>query len=110
MPTGLGRAALTWRTIVSHYGMGGSASRTGQLVWALQKESPEFGALWKRHEVATRFEDHKILIHPEVSAIDCQAPLIEDHSQALLVLTAAPRTEAADRLALLRVLVRSSTS
>jgi alpha-galactosidase/6-phospho-beta-glucosidase family protein len=52
------------------------------------------------------FEDHKILLHPEVGEIelDCQALLTEDRSQALLVLTAAPRTEAAEKLALLRVL------
>ncbi|MGW9630225.1 helix-turn-helix transcriptional regulator [Agromyces sp. NPDC055520] len=88
------------------YGLGGSASRAGQLVRALQKESPEFAELWERHEVARRFEDHKILIHPEVGAIefDCQALLTEDQSQVLLILTAAPRTEAADKVALLRVL------
>lgn len=88
------------------YGLGGPSSRAGQLVRALQKESPEFAELWERHEVARRFEDHKILIHPEVGEIefDCQALLTEDQSQALLILTAAPRTEAADKLALLRVL------
>ena len=105
-PTSLGRAALTWRTFALAYGFGGPASQAGQLVRALQKESAEFAELWERHEVARRFEDHKILIHPEVGEIefDCQALLTEDQSQALLILTAAPRTEAADKLALLRVL------
>lgn len=88
------------------YGLGGPASRAGQMVRALQKESAEFATLWERHEVARRFEDHKLLIHPEVGAIefDCQALITEDQSQALLILTAAPRTEAADKVALLRVL------
>jgi transcriptional regulator with XRE-family HTH domain len=88
------------------YGLGGPDSRAGRLAHALLKESPEFAELWERHEVATRFEDHKILLHPEVGEIelDCQALLTEDQSQALLVLTAAPRTDAAGKLALLRVL------
>jgi transcriptional regulator with XRE-family HTH domain len=90
------------------YGVTGSDSRAGQLVRALLKQSPEFSELWDRHEVAQRFEDHKILLHPEVGEIelDCQALLTEDQSQVLLVLTAAPRTEAAEKLALLQVLGR----
>ena len=65
--------------------------------------SPSCGSVTRSRR---RFEDHKILIHPEVGEIefDCQALLTEDQSQALLILTAAPRTEAADKLALLRVL------
>lgn len=88
------------------YGLGGPASRAGQMVRALQKQSAEFAELWERHEVARRFEDHKVLLHPEVGAIefDCQARITEDQSQALLILTAAPRTEASDKVALLRVL------
>ncbi|WP_235508417.1 hypothetical protein [Agromyces sp. Soil535] len=45
-------------------------------------------------------------MHPEVGEIefDGQALITEDKSQALLILTAASRTEAADKLALLRVL------
>lgn len=88
------------------YGLGGPRSRAAQLVRELSKVSPEFTALWSMHEVAQRFEDHKVLIHPEVGAIelDCQALLTEDESQTLLVLTAAPRSDAAEKLALLRVL------
>jgi hypothetical protein len=57
-------------------------------------------------EVARRFEDHKTLIHPELGAIelDCQALFTEDQSQALLVLTAAPRSEGHEKLQLLAVL------
>lgn len=88
------------------YGLGGRRSRAGRLVQALLQESSEFAGLWERHEVARRFEDHKILVHPEVGDIelDCQALLTEDQSQLLLVLTAAPRSEAAAKLELLRVL------
>jgi transcriptional regulator with XRE-family HTH domain len=88
------------------YGAMGPRSRAGELVAALQKVSTEFAALWERHEVARRFEDHKTLIHPELGAIelDCQVLFTEDQSQALLVLTAPPRTEGHEKLQLLAVL------
>ncbi len=73
---------------------------------ALQKASQEFAGLWERHEVARRFEDHKVLIHPELGEIelDCQVLFTEDQSQALLVLTAPPRSEGYQKLRLLAVL------
>lgn len=88
------------------YGLAGPNSRAGDLVRSLLKDSEEFAELWEQHEVARRFEDHKTLLHPQVGEIelDCQALLTEDQSQTLLVLTAAPRTEAAEKLALLSVL------
>ena len=88
------------------YGSLGPQSRAGELVRALQKASAEFAELWERHEVAKRFEDHKTLIHPQLGAIelDCQALFTEDQSQALLVLTAPPRTEGYEKLQLLGVL------
>jgi transcriptional regulator with XRE-family HTH domain len=88
------------------YGSMGPRSRAGELVRALPKVSPEFAALWERHEVAKRFEDHKTLIHPELGPIelDCQVLFTEDQSQALLVLTAPPRTEGYEKLQLLAVL------
>jgi transcriptional regulator with XRE-family HTH domain len=88
------------------YGSMGPRSRAGELVRALQRSSAEFAGLWERHEVAKRFEDHKTLIHPELGALelDCQALFTEDQSQALLVLTAPPHTEAYDKLRLLAVL------
>jgi transcriptional regulator with XRE-family HTH domain len=87
------------------YGSMGPRSRAGELARALQKASPEFAALWDRHEVAKRFEDHKTLIHPELGPIevDCQVLFTEDQSQALLVLTAPPRTEGYEKLQLLAV-------
>lgn len=88
------------------YGAMGASSPAGDLVRELQRVSPEFAELWERQEVARRFEDHKVLLHPEVGAIelDCQVLFTEDQSQALLVLTAAPRSEAEEKLGLLRVL------
>jgi transcriptional regulator with XRE-family HTH domain len=88
------------------YGAMGPQSRAGELVRALQQASAEFAGLWERHEVAKRFEDHKVLIHPELGPIelDCQVLFTEDQSQALLVLTAPPRTEGYEKLQLLAVL------
>ncbi|KKK06777.1 helix-turn-helix domain-containing protein [Micromonospora sp. HK10] len=88
------------------YGSMGPRSRAGELVRALQQASPEFAELWQRHEVASRFADHKTLIHPELGPIelDCQVLFTEDQSQALLVLTAPPRSEGDEKLRLLAVL------
>lgn len=82
------------------------APRAADLVSVLRHESAEFDELWARHEVAQRFVDHKVLVHPEVGPIevDCQVLFTEDRAQALLVLTAAPGTEDADKLRLLGVL------
>lgn len=88
------------------YGTLGPRSRGGELVRVLRKESAEFAELWERHEVAKRFEEHKVLVHPQLGEIevDCQALFTEDQSQMLLVLTAPPRTEASEKLQLLGVL------
>ena len=93
-------------TLRAAYGSMGARSRAGEIVRALQKASPEFAGLWDRHEVARRFEDHKTLVHPELGPIelDCQVLFTEDQSQALLVLTAPPRTEGHEKLQLLAVL------
>lgn len=88
------------------YGLLGATSRAGEIVRDLQRRSPEFVALWDQHEVGRRFADHKVLLHPEIGPIelDCQALFTEDQHQALLVLTAAPNSEAAEKLRLLSVL------
>jgi transcriptional regulator with XRE-family HTH domain len=87
------------------YASMGPHSEAGELVRALQRLSAEFRELWDRHEVAKRFADHKTLIHPELGLIelDCQALFTEDQSQALLVLTAPPRSEGYEKLQLLAV-------
>lgn len=84
----------------------GPDSRAGLLARELTRRSPEFARLWEAHEVGRRFEDHKVLLHPELGPIevDCQALFTEDESQVLLVLTAAPRSEADSKLQLLAVL------
>lgn len=90
----------------SAYGALGERSRAGEIFRELASLSPEFAQLWEVHEVRRRFEDHKVLIHPEIGPIevDCQALFTEDESQALIVLTAAPGSDAESKLELLRVL------
>ncbi|MEV0765032.1 helix-turn-helix transcriptional regulator [Nocardia sp. NPDC050435] len=77
-----------------------------RIVRALHPRSAEFRDLWERHEVAVRFTDHKVILHPQIGPIevDCQVLFTEDQSQALLVLTAPPGTEDADKLRLAAVL------
>jgi hypothetical protein len=88
------------------YGVLGARSRAGEIVAELSARSEEFVRLWEAHEVSRRFEQHKVMVHPQVGEIevDCQALFTEDESQALIVLTAAPGSEAADKLEFLRVL------
>lgn len=88
------------------YGSMGARSRAAELVEELSKHSGEFRELWDRHEVAQRFADHKVIIHPELGPLelDCQVLFTEDTSQALLVLTAEPRSDADEKLRLLAVL------
>ncbi|QNA92750.1 MULTISPECIES: helix-turn-helix transcriptional regulator [unclassified Microbacterium] len=88
------------------HGIMGARSRAGEIVAELSARSPEFVGLWEAHEVSRRFEQHKVMVHPELGEIevDCQALFTEDESQALVVLTAAPGSEAAGKLEFLRVL------
>lgn len=88
------------------YGAMGARSRAGELAAELSKRSEEFRELWARQEVALRFADHKVLIHPEIGPIevDCQVLFTEDRSQALLVLSAEPRSQDEARIRLLGVL------
>jgi hypothetical protein len=87
------------------YASMGPRSEAGEIVRALQRVSPEFRELWDRHESPSGSLITKTLIHPELGAIelDCQALFTEDQSQALLVLTAPPRTEGYEKLPLLAV-------
>jgi hypothetical protein len=68
--------------------------------------SPEFAVLWADHDVFWRPDvEPKTFLHPQVGRLelDCQALIAESESQILLVYTAKPGTESADRLRLLGV-------
>lgn len=75
------------------------------LVDALLESSPEFAALWAEHEVAVRSGQRKTIVHPTVGtmALDCQVLTAENLTECLVVFTAAPGSDAAERLKLLAV-------
>ena len=77
-----------------------------ELVAALLRRSAEFAALWERHEVAERSDTRKRIAHPEVGllTLDCQILTAENQLERLVVFTAAPGSEDAERLAMLAVI------
>lgn len=99
-----GRALVA--SLRAAHGVMGARSRAGEIVRELSGRSEEFAALWQNHEVSRRFEQQKTMVHPELGEIevDCQALFTEDESQSLIILTAAPGSEAASKLEFLRVL------
>jgi transcriptional regulator with XRE-family HTH domain len=83
----------------------GSDPRATGLARLLVAKSPEFAKLWEAHEVTVPFERRKTLVHPSFGeiALDCQALFTDDLAQVLLVFTATPGTEDAEKLQLLSV-------
>lgn len=98
------------RTIVANLravaGRAGAGSRAARLVADLRERSAEFAQLWDLEEVAERFADHKVIVHPAVGEIevDCQVLFTEDRSQALLTLTPQPGSRDAEKIRMLSVL------
>jgi transcriptional regulator with XRE-family HTH domain len=77
-----------------------------ELVEHLLHDSAEFAALWERHEVAGRSGWLKRFLHPIIGSLtlDCQILTAENLTEKLVVFTASPGSEDADRLALLSVI------
>ncbi len=76
------------------------------LVEALLKESPHFAERWADHDVSYRTgSEPKTYLHPQVGRleVECQVLISEADAQTLLVYTATPGTESAEKLALLAV-------
>jgi transcriptional regulator with XRE-family HTH domain len=90
----------------------GPGSRAARLATELRAASGEFAALWERHEVGVRPDGRKRFLHPVVGRLelDCQVLLDPEQSHLLLVYTAAPGSESADRLRLLSVVGTQLTS
>ncbi len=79
----------------------------------LLDHSAEFAKLWAEHEVGVRRADTKRYVHPHVGVVqvDCEVLATSDEGQRLVILSARPGTEDADRLRLVGVLGdQSSTS
>ncbi len=75
------------------------------LIADLNARSPEFAALWARHEVGVRRDDRKRVNHPALGTLEvnCLSLLSEDGRQRLLWFTPAPGTDSAGKLELLAV-------
>jgi transcriptional regulator with XRE-family HTH domain len=73
---------------------------------ALLDCSPEFAALWERHDVSIPREHHKRILHPELGLIELQCQVLTDPQQghSLLVYTATPGSQSHNNLALLSVI------
>jgi transcriptional regulator with XRE-family HTH domain len=88
------------------HGRSGDDREASELVEQLRRRSREFAELWDRHEVAARISTLKRLVHPTVGelTLDCQILTAENQTEKLVVFTATPGTEDAERLALLSVI------
>lgn len=84
----------------------GPGSRAAQLTDRLLALSPEFAEVWARQEVGIHPPEVKRFLHPEVGELElnCQTLLDPDQSHLLLVYTAAPGSESAEKLQLLSVI------
>ena len=67
--------------------------------------SPAFAERWAEHHVQSRSGEYKRLVHPTVGqlSVHCQKLVAADEGQALLVFTATPGTEDAEKLGLIGI-------
>jgi hypothetical protein len=78
------------------------------LIRYLLEASDEFRELWERHDVAVMRNCTKTILHPEVGPLVLGSEVLLDSTgeQSLVLYTAQPGTDTADKLELLRVLGR----
>jgi transcriptional regulator with XRE-family HTH domain len=83
----------------------GPKSQAEMIMRLLTEQSPEFAALWAAHEVGHAHSQTKWFQHPAVGELElhCQVMHDTDQQQTLLVFTATPGSESAERLRLLTV-------
>lgn len=81
-----------------------------ELVDRLLAESPEFAEIWARHEVGVKNLQTKRFDHPQLGVleVDCETMATGEDGQRLVILGAAPGTEAHGKLRLLGVLGEQS--
>lgn len=91
------------RQVATLRGPGSAAAELAELLLA---RSDEFRTLWARHEVGVRPNEIKRFVHPEVGLLElaCQTLVDPTQSHILLVYTAVPGSESADKLELLSVI------
>ena len=85
---------------------------TNPVVSELLQRSPDFAELWALHEVGLPHGGEKRLQHPELGIMTLQCQVLRDaeQGQGLLVFTATPGTESAEKLRLLSVIGRQFSS
>jgi hypothetical protein len=78
------------------------------LIRDLLEASEEFRELWERHDVAVMRNCTKTILHPEVGPLTLASEVLLDSTgeQSLVLYTAQPGSDTADKLELLRVLGR----
>jgi len=76
------------------------------LIADLRQHSPRFAALWESGAVGQHDSARKTIDHPDVGplTLDCDVLSVAGSDVRLMVYSAEPGTEAADRLALLGVI------
>jgi hypothetical protein len=91
------------RTAVTRYP---ADQRLRRLVAELRAGSERFAELWESGVVSGYVEAHKTIDHPEVGplTLDCDTLTVKGSDLHIMIYTAEPGTEDADRLALLTVL------
>ncbi|MFQ6397536.1 helix-turn-helix transcriptional regulator [Nocardia sp. KC 131] len=80
--------------------------RLRNLITDLRANSPRFAALWESGAVSRREAARKTIDHPRVGtlALDCDVLTVAGSDLRIMIYTAEPGTEDAERLALLTVL------
>ncbi|MEW2570641.1 helix-turn-helix transcriptional regulator [Streptomyces sp. NPDC047070] len=75
-----------------------------ELITGLRETDPRFADLWTRYETLPIGRSHKTVVHPELGEIvlDCDIMTIERADLHLVLNWAAPHTDAAEKLAVLR--------
>jgi transcriptional regulator with XRE-family HTH domain len=78
----------------------------GRLIDDLIAASPRFAELWQARTVATHSADRKVIDHPEVGklTLDCDVLTVQGSDLRIIAYTAEQGSEAAEKLALLRVI------
>jgi transcriptional regulator with XRE-family HTH domain len=80
--------------------------RLARLIAELRAQSPRFAQLWESGGVGRHEASRKTVDHPAVGAVtlDCDVLTVKGGDQRIMIYTAEPGTEDAERLALLIVL------
>lgn len=96
------QAVATLRSALTRYPTDASVRA---LVAELRARSPRFATYWAEGGAGPWRLGSKTIVHPELGAITCECDtlLLPDTDQAMVVYSAAPDSDAASALALLRV-------